>query len=57
MSKTEILFFVSWIVCGSCIEAIFDDRRALVIAVCALIVGVVAGLGIIRNDLLEEGKR
>ena len=53
MSKTEILFFVSWIVCGSCVEAIFDDRRALVIAACALIVAFVSGLRIVREALIE----
>lgn len=53
MSKTEILFFVSWIVCGGCIEGIFDDRRALVIAACALIVAFVSGLRIVREALIE----
>ena len=53
MSKTEILFFISWIVCGSCIEGIFDDRRALLIAVCALIVAFVSGLRIVREALIE----
>ena len=53
MRKTEILFFVSWIICGCCVESIFDDRRALVIAACALIVAFVSGLRIAREALIE----
>lgn len=53
MSKYEIMFFVSWLVCGCCIENIFNDRSALAVVLIALIVAFVSGLGIIKEDMLD----
>ncbi len=53
MSKYEIMFFVSWLVCGCCIDGIFSDHHALVAVVVALIVAFVSGLGIIKEDMLD----
>lgn len=45
-----VIFFVSWLLCGCSIDQIFDDWRACVIFVIALIVVIAAAAAITRND-------
>lgn len=54
MSKNEILFILSWIVCGCCIESMLDDGRVFFVALIALIMAFVCGRSIIREGLMEE---
>lgn len=53
VNKYEIMFLVSWLVCGCCIDGIFSDPHALVAVLIALIVAFVSGLGIIKEDMLD----
>lgn len=53
MSKYEIMFLVSWLVCGCCIDGIFSDPHALVAVVVALIVAFVSGLGIVKEGMID----
>lgn len=48
-----ILFFISWLICGCCIDGIVDDRRLLIVVLIALIVAFVSGLSLIREGLTE----
>ena len=48
-----ILFFISWLVCGCCIESMLDDGRVFIIALGALIVSFVCGLRFVREGLME----
>ena len=37
MRAAGVLFFVSWILCGCCIDAIFENPAALFIVIASLI--------------------
>lgn len=54
MSKASIILFISWIVCGGCVESMLDDKRVFVVAVVALIVAVVCGLRVVRGGPVER---
>lgn len=56
MSAAGILFFISWLICGCCIDGIFEDRRLLIVVLIALIVALLSGLRIIREEM-QEGQR
>ena len=45
-----VIFFISWLLCGCSVDQIFDDWRACVIFVIALIVVIAAAAAITRND-------
>ena len=45
-----IVFFTAWLLCGCSVDQIFDDWRACVIFVIALIVVIAAAAAITRND-------
>ena len=45
-----VIFFVSWLLCGCSIDQIFDDWRACVIFVIALIVVIASAAAITRGD-------
>lgn len=45
-----VIFFVSWLLCGCSIDQIFDDWRACVIFVIALIVVIATAAAITRGD-------
>ena len=52
MRAAGILFFISWILCGCCIEAIFENPAALPIVIASLIIMSCAALRIAR---MKEG--
>lgn len=45
-----VVFFLSWLLCGCSVESVFDDWRACVVMVVALIVCVVSAALITSND-------
>ena len=53
MSKTEILFFISWIICGSCVEAIFEYPAALIIVIASFVVASICAVWMYR--VMKEG--
>lgn len=53
MRAAEILFFVSWILCGCCVDGMLDDWRLCVIAGCALIVAIRSAFILSRRELIE----
>ena len=55
MSKaTGIIFFIAWILCGCCLDCIFEDPRAFVIVVVALIVALGCMFRMCKEDLSER---
>ena len=46
----RVIFFVSWLLCGCSVDQIFDDWRACVIFVIALIVVIASAAAITRGD-------
>lgn len=47
---TGIVFLTAWLLCGCSVDQIFDDWRACVIFVIALIVVIASAAAITRND-------
>ena len=45
-----IVFFTAWLLCGCSVDQIFDDWRACVIFVIALIVVIATAAAITRGD-------
>ena len=45
-----VIFLFSWLLCSCSVDQIFDDWRACVIFVIALIVVIAAAAAITRND-------
>lgn len=45
-----VIFLISWLLCGCSVDQIFDDWRACVIFVIALIVVIASAAAITRND-------
>ena len=45
-----VIFLFSWLLCGCSVDQIFDDWRACVIFVIALIVVIASAAAITRND-------
>ena len=45
-----VIFFVCWLLCGCSVDQIFDDWRACVIFVIALIVVIASAAAITRGD-------
>ena len=53
----EIIFFISWLICGLCLECCFEDPTVLVAVIGAALVAI--GCAVMmekqRRELLREG--
>jgi hypothetical protein len=44
-----VILFISWLLCGCCVETICDDWRACVVFVIALIVAILAAVTVLAK--------
>ena len=54
MSNTVIvLFFISWFICGCCLDAIFENPAAMVIVMASVIIAIGCTVQVIKG--MKEG--
>lgn len=53
MRAAGVLFFISWMLCGCCVDGMLDDGRICIIAGAALIVAVGCALVLSRRGPIE----
>ena len=53
MRAAGVLFFISWMLCGCCVDGMLDDGRICIIAGAALIVAIGCALVLSRRGSIE----